>query len=93
MGMLSVHAVTVETFLSKIMKVLQSKDKINLDKNFQIHVIIIQRLVGSAKHRNVLNIKVDHLKKTSIIVVESDDDFEDCCAKVILLGKEHSEKD
>lgn len=78
-GMMRVDEVTVETFLSKIKKVLQSKEEILLDEKFQIDVIIIQRPVGGTRHRKILNVKIDRLKKKSIIAIESDDDLSLLC--------------
>jgi len=91
--LMGVHEVTVETILSKIMKVLQSKDEIFLDESLQIEVVTLRRPIGGARHRRHINIAVDRLKKRSILSVNADDDFNVCCAKAIILAKGVLEND
>lgn len=93
-SLLRVDQMTVEKVTSTVMKVMQSKQNIMLDENFNIDTILVRRPVGSGRHQRVYNIDVDRLKKRSILSVDNDEDFSNlCCAKAIVLAKAHEMKD
>lgn len=83
---------TVETILSRIQTVLQSKDTIELDEGFTVNVTVVKRPVGSGRNRKAVNPEVDRLKKGSIISIRKDSDGV-CCAMSILLGKANHDND
>ena len=85
--------VTVENLLSRIMKVLQSKDEIYLDESFIVDIITIEKPMGGGRARRVTNVAVNRLEKRSILTIENDDDFNVCCAKSIIVAKAALEKD
>ncbi|XP_035226916.1 uncharacterized protein LOC118199223 [Stegodyphus dumicola] len=74
------------------MKVLQSKDKIELDTGFAVDVITIRRPIGAGRNRKVINISVDRLIKKSILPIPYDDEGL-CCAKAIVYALAHLHKD
>ena len=90
--LMRVSDLTVEKILSVVMKVLQSKDQIQLDRSFTVDVITIRRDVGAGRVRKVVNIEVDRLRKKSILAIPSDEDNL-CCAKAILFALAHLNKD
>lgn len=92
-GLVRVDEITVERLLSTILKVLQSNEEIFLDESFRIDVITVRNPVGGGRCNKFLNVKIDALKKRSVLSVEIDDDYNVCCAKAIVLGKAHIEKD
>lgn len=83
---------TVETILSCVQKVLQSKDQIALDEGFTVNVIVVKRPLGAGRNVKVINPEVDGLKKKSIINIKKDD-LGVCCAMAIILGKAILTKD
>ncbi|XP_035214601.1 uncharacterized protein LOC118188296 [Stegodyphus dumicola] len=74
------------------MKVLQSKDKIELDTGFSVDVITIRRPVGAGGNRKVINISMDRLRKQSILSIPYDDEGL-CCAKAIVYALAHLHMD
>ncbi|KFM58679.1 hypothetical protein X975_07314, partial [Stegodyphus mimosarum] len=91
-SLMSVSSFTVEKILAAVMKVLQSKDKIELDVGFTVDVITIKRPVGAGRNRKVINISVDRLSKSSILAIPYDDEGL-CCAKAIVYALAHLNKD
>lgn len=83
---------TVETILSRIQTVLQSKDTIVLDEGFTVNVTVVKRPVGSGRNRKAINPEVDRLTKGSITSIRKDSDGV-CCAMAILLGKANHDND
>lgn len=90
--LMRVSEVSVERVLSVIMRVLQSKEEIRLDEGFTIDVITIRLDVGAGPSRKVTNISTDRLKKHSVLSIPEDEQGL-CCAKAIVYGLAHLEKD
>lgn len=68
------------------MKVLQSKDQIELDAGFKVDVITVRMPSGAGRNfRKVINIAVDRLRKQSIRAIPYDDEGL-CCAKAIVFA-------
>lgn len=83
-GKLEIRSMTVESIMSRIMKVIQSKEDIALDEGFSVDVAVIRRPRGGARKKiNVVD--VDRLKKRSIHSI-LEDEYGVCCAKAILLA-------
>ncbi|GBO22008.1 hypothetical protein AVEN_233917-1 [Araneus ventricosus] len=80
----NVAAMTVETLLYEICKVLQSKKKLRLDEKLIFDVVTIKRPRGAGK-KPVLNIGIDRLRKKSVISISFDDEGI-CCARAIVVG-------
>ena len=89
--LMPVSTLTVEKLMAAVMKVLQSKDEIQLDVGFSVDVITIRRPVGAGK-RKLMDISVDRLAKRSILAIPSDDEGL-CCAKAIVFALAHLEND
>ncbi|GBM67581.1 hypothetical protein AVEN_73710-1 [Araneus ventricosus] len=89
--LMPVAEMTVETMLSRIIHVVQSRDDILLDEGFDIEVITIRRPVGVGSRKVVIP-SIDCIRKSSIISVNWDD-YGVCCAKAILLALARLEKD
>lgn len=87
-----VSEMTVETILSCVMKVLQSKKNIRLDEAFSIDVVTVKRPRGGAGHMRPINPDVCRLNKRSIVSIE-DAGTHLCCAMALLLGKAYLEND
>ncbi|XP_035234055.1 uncharacterized protein LOC118205892 [Stegodyphus dumicola] len=87
-SLMAVSTLTVEKILTAVMKVLQSKDKIELDTGFSVDVITIKRPVGAGGNRKVINISMDRLRKQSILPIPYDDEGL-CCAKAIVYALAH----
>lgn len=90
-NIMRVSDLTVEKILSCIIKVLQSKDEIHLDSTFTVDIITISLEIGGSR-RKVINIDVDRLKKRSVLSIPGDE-LGLCCAKAIVFGLAHLEKD
>lgn len=77
---------TVESIMSRIMKVIQSKEDIALDEGFSVEVVSFQfrRPRGGAR-RKINVVDVDRLKKRSIHSI-SEDEYGVCSAKAIPLA-------
>ncbi|GBM72145.1 hypothetical protein AVEN_125549-1, partial [Araneus ventricosus] len=80
----NVAAMTVETLLYEIFKVLQSKKNLRLYEKLIFDVVTIKRPRGSGK-KPVLNIGIDRLRKKSVISIPFDDEGI-CCARAIVVG-------
>ncbi|GBL53903.1 hypothetical protein AVEN_270448-1 [Araneus ventricosus] len=80
----NVAAMTVETLLYEICKVLQSKKNLRLDEKLIFDVVTIKRPRGAGK-KPVLNIGIDRLRKKSVISIPFDDEGI-CCARAIVVG-------
>ncbi|XP_035213266.1 uncharacterized protein LOC118187174 [Stegodyphus dumicola] len=91
-SLMAVSTLTVEKILAAVMKVLQSKDKIELDTGFAVDVITIKRPVGAGRNRKVVNISMDRLRKQSILSIPYDEEGL-CCAKAIVYALAHLNKD
>lgn len=89
--LMPVSTLTVEKLMSAVMKVLQSKDHIELDEGFSVDVITIARPLG-AGGRKITNIAVDRLQKRCVFSIPTDDEGL-CCAKAIVFAKAHLEND
>lgn len=89
--LMPVSTLTVEKLMSAVMKVLQSKDHIELDEGFSVDVITIARPLG-AGGRKITNIAVDRLQKRCVLSIPTDDEGL-CCAKAIVFAKAHLEND
>lgn len=90
-SLMPVSDLTVEKVLAAVVKVLQSKDQIELDAGFTADVMTIQRPVGAGK-RKLVNISIDRLAKQSILSIPEDDEGL-CCAKAIVYALAHLEND
>ncbi|XP_035222237.1 uncharacterized protein LOC118195101 [Stegodyphus dumicola] len=84
-SLMTVSTLTVEKILAAVMKVMQSKDKIELDSGFAVDVITIRRPVGAGGNRRVINISIDRLRKQSILSIPYDEEGL-CCAKAIVYA-------
>ena len=73
--------VIVENLFSRIMKALQSKDKIFLDKSFMLVITTVEKPMGEGRAHKVTNVAVNCLEKSSILTIKSDDVFNICCTK------------
>lgn len=73
------------------MKVFQSKDNIQLDAGFIVHVITILNPVGAGR-RKISNIALDRLEKKCVISIPTDEERL-CCAKAIVFAIAHLDKD
>ncbi|GBN75330.1 hypothetical protein AVEN_83618-1 [Araneus ventricosus] len=80
----NVAAMTVETLLYEICKVLQSKKNLRLDEKLIFDVVTIKRPRGAGK-KPVLNIGIDRLRKKSVIPIPFDDEGI-CCARALVVG-------
>lgn len=90
-NMMFVSELTVEKLMSAVMKVLQSKDTIQLDAGFIVQVITIVNPIGAGK-RKISNIALDRLEKKCILSIPTDEEGL-CCAKAIVFAKAHLERD
>lgn len=90
-NMMFVSDITVEKILSKIIQVLQSKENIQLDDGFIVHVITILNPVGAGR-RKISNIALDRLEKKCVLNIPTEEEGL-CCAKAIVFAKAHLEKD
>ncbi|GIY16089.1 uncharacterized protein CDAR_126351 [Caerostris darwini] len=86
-----VSDLTIEKILTEILKGLQSKKSIQLDRGFKVEVITIRPSVGAGRSK-VANISLDRLRKKSIFSIPTDDDNL-CCAKAIIFALTHAKKD
>ncbi len=78
---------TVEKIMTSVLKVMQSRNSVKLDKSFAIEVINVSRLMGAGKTvRRITNISVDRLRKKSILTVPKTEDSQLCCAKAIVYA-------
>ncbi|XP_035232165.1 uncharacterized protein LOC118203959 [Stegodyphus dumicola] len=91
-SLMTVSTLTVEKILAAVMKVLQSKDKIELDTGFSVDVITIRRPVSVGRNRKVIIISVDRLSKRSILAIPYNEEGL-CCAKAIVYALAHLKKD
>lgn len=91
--LMRVSDITPETFLIKVMNVLQSKDEVRLDEGFNVNIMIIRRPVGGGRTRRVLIPDHSRIDKRSIIQISNEDNLNVCCAKAILLGKAYIGRD
>lgn len=82
-SLMPVSSLTVEKLLAAITKVLQSKDKIELDAGFLLDVITVHRAVGAG--RKIVNISTDRIRKKCIFVIPPDNEGL-CCAKAIVYA-------
>ncbi|KMQ81833.1 hypothetical protein RF55_25059, partial [Lasius niger] len=89
--LMHVSEVTVEHVLSRLMKVLQSNDHIDLSSGFTVDVITIRRPVGAGRMKGN-NVEDACLKKKSILKIPEDDEGL-CCAKAILYALAHLDQD
>ncbi|KMQ81962.1 hypothetical protein RF55_24655, partial [Lasius niger] len=89
--LMKVSDVTVENVLSRVMKVLQSKDQIELNSGFTVDVVTIRRPVGAGRTK-VTNVEMACLKKRSILTIPKDDKGL-CCAKAIVFALAHLHQD
>lgn len=69
--------------LTAIMKVLQSKENLSIDKSFKIDVLTIKVPEGGLRTK-VINIAVDRLKKKSIVQIKNTDNL--CCARALIVA-------
>jgi hypothetical protein len=70
--LMRVEDLTTEKVMTSVMKVLQSKDDIQLDKGFSVDVMTIRRPVvctGRTDRRKLSDIGLDKIKKQSILSI------------------------
>ncbi|GBM60570.1 hypothetical protein AVEN_235740-1 [Araneus ventricosus] len=84
---------SVESFLGRVLHVLQSKEEVKLDEGFTVNNVIIRRPVGGGRNRRVFIPEEDRIRKSSVIHITNKDNLNVCCAKAILLGKAFLEND
>ncbi|GIY66532.1 hypothetical protein CDAR_196971 [Caerostris darwini] len=82
---------TTEKILTEIMKVLLSKKSLQLDRDFNVHVILVKRSAG-ARRSKITNISLGRLRNIAILLLRTDDDNL-CCAKAIAIRVAHARKD
>ncbi|GBN90662.1 hypothetical protein AVEN_268018-1 [Araneus ventricosus] len=87
-----VSALTVESVVAPIMRVLQSYKHLKLEHGVTVDVIIIHRDVGAGRGRKIFNIDIDRLSKRSILHIELDE-LGLCWANTILYALAHLEND
>ncbi|XP_071041463.1 uncharacterized protein [Parasteatoda tepidariorum] len=90
--LMSVEDMTVEKVTVCVMKVLQSKDRIELDAGFFVDITTIRRDVGAGRGVRVVNALVDAKNKQSILSIPTDSEGL-CCAKAIVYAIAHLEND
>ncbi|XP_071032990.1 uncharacterized protein [Parasteatoda tepidariorum] len=90
--LMPVSELTTEKVTSCVMKVLQSKDQIELDSGFYVDIITIRRDVGAGRGVRVVNALVDAKNKQSILSIPTDSEGL-CCAKAIVYAIAHLEND
>lgn len=90
--LLPVKSVTIEKLLSAVMKVLQSKNEIQMDSTFVVDVITITQPIGAGGSRKITNISLDRIGKKSVLDVPYDDEGL-CCAKAIISTLAYVRKD
>ncbi|GBM88632.1 hypothetical protein AVEN_182806-1 [Araneus ventricosus] len=91
--LMRVSDMSVESFLGRVLHVLQSKEEVKLDEAFTVNNVIIRRPVGGGRNRRVFIPEEDRIRKSSVIHITNKDDLNVCCAKAILLGKAFLEND
>ncbi|GBN97161.1 hypothetical protein AVEN_10439-1 [Araneus ventricosus] len=91
-SLMLVSALSVESVVAPIMRVLQSYKHLKLEHGVTVDAIIIHIDVGAGRGRKVLNIDTDRLAKQSILHIQPDESGL-CCAKAILYALEHLEND
>ena len=89
--LMRVSTLTVEKIMAAVLKVLQSKDNIELDVGFLVNVITINNPVGAGRRR-ISNVALDRLQKRCVFTIPTDEEGL-CCAKAIVLAKAHLEND
>lgn len=88
----TVEAITLEKVLGCVLKVLQSKDQIQLDEGFFVDILTLRRDIGGGRIQKVFNVEIDRLRKQSILTIP-EDDLGLCCAKAIIYALAHLNKD
>lgn len=83
--LMTVAELTIEKVLATIMKVLQSKDTIELDDGFVVDAITVRRDIGGG-YKRLTNVMVDRLGKKSIVSIPFDNEGL-CCAKAIVMAQ------
>ncbi|KMQ82046.1 hypothetical protein RF55_24385, partial [Lasius niger] len=89
--LMKVVDLTVETVLSAVTKVLQSKEEIFLDAGFIMDVLTIARPVGAGRSR-LYNIDVERIPRQCILNIPKDVPGL-CCAMALVYGKAHLDQD
>ncbi|GBN38879.1 hypothetical protein AVEN_91052-1, partial [Araneus ventricosus] len=91
-SLMLVSALSVESVVAPIMRVLQSYKHLKLEHGVTVDVIIIHIDVGAGRGRKVLNIDTDRQAKQSILRIQPDESGL-CCAKAILYALAYLEND
>ncbi|GBN24601.1 hypothetical protein AVEN_249574-1, partial [Araneus ventricosus] len=91
-SLMLVSALSIESVVAPIMRVLQSYKHLKLEHGVTVDAIIIHTDVGAGRGRKVLHIDTDRLAKQSILHIQPDESGL-CSAKAILYALAHLEND